>query len=59
MCLIINTNFATAQAIAAYVETITMAAACYMIVLVYCLLLGGFIVAKANLPEVRCMVAAL
>lgn len=49
--LVINVGFSLSQAIAAGVRTTNMAIAVYMIVLVYSLLLGGFMISKDNLPS--------
>ena len=49
--LVINVGFSLSQFVAASVSTLTMAVAVYMIVLVYSLLTGGFIVSPDNLPE--------
>lgn len=48
---VINVGFGVSQLIAALVPTTNMAIALYMLVLVYSLLLGGFIVSAANLPS--------
>jgi ATP-binding cassette subfamily G (WHITE) protein 2 len=44
--LVINVGFAVSQVIATLVNTSMFAIAIYMVVLVYSLLLGGFIVSK-------------
>ena len=49
--LVINVGFAVSQLISAAVKTTSMAIAVYMIVLVYSLLLGGFIVPKKSIPS--------
>jgi len=48
--VVINVGFSVSQVISAGTKSATMAIAIYMIVLVYSLLLGGFIVRKSKLP---------
>ena len=49
--LVICVGFSLSQLIAASVSSLSMAIATYMIILVYSLLTGGFIVSKADLPQ--------
>jgi len=49
--LVIIVGFSVAQLISAAVRTVSMAIAVYMIVLVYSLLLGGFIVPGPSIPS--------
>jgi len=49
--LVINVGFAVSQAISSAVTSVNMAIALYMIVLVYSLLLGGFIVNRNDMPN--------
>ncbi|KAH3714043.1 abc transporter family protein [Pelomyxa schiedti] len=48
---VILVGFSVSQAIAAAVSSVNMAIAIYMLVLVYSLLLGGFIVSANDLPK--------
>jgi len=48
--VVINVGFSVSQVISAGTKSATMAIAIYMIVLVYSLLLGGFMVTKSSLP---------
>ena len=48
--IVINVGFSLSQVIAAVVPTTNMAISLYMLVLVYSLLLGGFIVSPSTLP---------
>ena len=48
---VLNVGFGLSQLIAACVKSTNMAIAIYMIVLVYSLLLGGFMVPKSSLPS--------
>jgi len=49
--LVINVGFSLSQLISAAVSSLNLAIAIYMIVLVYSLLMGGFIVGKNSLPS--------
>jgi len=48
--VVVNGGFSMAQLISSCVSTMTMALACYFIFLVWCLLLGGFIVHVDMMP---------
>lgn len=48
--LVIHVGFAISQALAALFQTTNVAIACYMLLLVYSLLVGGFIVPPHSLP---------
>lgn len=48
---VIQVGFSISQCISAAVNSVTMAIAIYMIILVYSLLMGGFIVNKSALPS--------
>jgi len=49
--VVINVGFSVAQVVSAAATSTAMAVALYMVVLVYSLLLGGFIVGKDELPS--------
>eukprot|EP01125_Pyxidicula_operculata_P018340 TRINITY_DN6509_c0_g1_i3.p1 TRINITY_DN6509_c0_g1~~TRINITY_DN6509_c0_g1_i3.p1 ORF type:complete len:150 (-),score=27.23 TRINITY_DN6509_c0_g1_i3:180-629(-) len=49
--LTINVGFGISQVISAASKTVAMAIAIYMVVLVYSLLMGGFLVSKSDLPK--------
>ena len=51
LCLVVLTGFSLCQLISACVSTVERAIAIYMLLLVYSLLLGGFIIGPKALPQ--------